>query len=141
MITPQEGFKNTLTSIFERKGGAGTFTKRFEAFAPAEQNQLLQDLKMGQDELPVIAGIMTDDRRILITTERIMQFENNAWSVIIVSDIIGVAPVQFGSIKKAEMEKLAIKTKTGSNKYLTVESGKPYFGIWNMLLNIVARNR
>lgn len=141
MMTPHESLKATLGSIFDRKGGAGTFTQRFEAFVPIEQQQLLEGANLGQDELSVVASKMADGRRILITTERILQLEPDGWSSITVSEITDVEPVKFGSVKKAEMDQLVLRTKSSGDKCLTTEAGPPYFGIWNMLLNLVARNR
>jgi len=141
MITPQESIKSTLAAIFSRKGGSGLYTKRFDEFDITQQQELLEGLEIDQDELLVVAGKAPSGNRLIITTKRILQCENNVWSFIAAEDIAEVIPEQFGATRKSEMERLVLKTKEGIEKTVITESGKPHFGIWNLLLNIVARNR
>lgn len=132
---------NVWTSIFKRKGGNGRFTKLFEEFDDALKSQLLGSVRMREDELPILAFIEDVHRWLLLTTQRVCWRADGEVQKLPTLAIVDVKPIDFGTVQKAEMNKLMVKTADGGQFVLEVEQGAPFLGIWNVLVNAMERNR
>ena len=75
------------------------------------------------------------------TAKRLLQLEDGDWSIIRSSEIVEVAPQDFGTNRKTEIKQFVLRLRNGEQATLMTEPGRPYFGIWNVMLNLVARNR
>ena len=55
-MTSPEKLKDTLSSIFRRKGANGGYTRIFDDLEPPQQRSLLENMRLSPDELPVIGS-------------------------------------------------------------------------------------
>lgn len=133
--------KDTWVSIFKRKGASGKQTKLFEEFDDATRKAITERASLRADELPVIASAPTLQGWFLLTTKRLLSFTGNASETIETSSIVEVLPAEFGQVRKEEMSLLKLKLNEGRELQAQVEAGAPFFGVWNVLRNAVARNK
>lgn len=130
-----------LSRIFQQKGGPGEYTKLFEDFDPFTQDILVEYARLKAGEIPVIGRFRDNKDWLLITTERVLWMDKEKEWAVGIPMISSVVPTEFGLERKAEMSALKIKADNGFEGDLHVDTGLPFSGIWNVLTNIVARNR
>jgi len=133
--------KATWSSVFKRKGASGKHTKLFEEFDAIVQKAITERVRLGEDELPVIASTPTEQSWFLLTTKRLLLFTGNESETVETSSIGEVLPAEFGQVKKEEMSWLKLATRGGRKLQVQVEAGPPFFGVWNVLRNAIARSK
>jgi|SRR3954470_9465058 hypothetical protein len=140
-ITNSQHTKSAWSSIFKRKGASGKHTKLFEDFDVVGQKAIVEHASLGEDELPVLASTPTEGSWFLLTTKRLLLFAGEANEAVEASSIAEVLPAEFGHVRKEEMTLLKLKLNGGRELRVQVEAGLPFFGVWNVLRNAVARNK
>ena len=140
-IANSQHTKATWSSVFKRKGASGKHTKLFEDFDANAQKVITDRACIGEDELPVIASTPTEQSWFLLTTKRLLLFTGNASEAVETSSIGEVLPAEFGQVKKEEMSWLKLATREGRKLQVQVEAGPPFFGVWNVLRNAIARSK
>ena len=136
--------KKVMSSIFVRKGPETERTKLFDNLTEDIQAKLLESISLRSDELAVIAYLQEDSDWLLITTERILCRQSSRICSIDLDRLkdVTVALVEDaakGARGKDDLTFLKIVLKAGEEQIIETESGKPYFGIWNMLNFFVRR--
>ncbi len=127
-------------NIFERRGGAGEFTKPFQDFANDIQSELSNAAGIQEDEVPVIASYRAPDSWVLLTSRRLVwqeggDCESLPWERIRDATIPMSAMAALRSSVKLENARLEVVTDTGKVEVL-VEPGKPLSGFWNVLKTV-----
>ena len=140
IINPQH-IKVTWSSVFKRKGASGKNTKLFEEFDVTVQKAITERSHLEKDELPVIASNPTEQSWFLLTTKRLLLFTGKVQEAVETSSIDEVLPPEFGQAKKEEMSWLKLTTSDGRKLQMQVETGPPFFGVWNVLRNSIVRNK
>jgi len=140
-ITNPQHTKTTWSSIFKRKGASGKHTKLFEDFDAVGQKAIIDRAPLGEDELPVVATSSTEQTWFLLTTKRLLLFTGKADEIVETSSIAKILPAEFDQVKKEAMTSLNLTTKDGRKLQVQIEAGPPFFGVWNVLRNAVARNK
>ena len=133
--------KATWSSVFRRKGASGKHTKLFEEFDAIAQKAITDRFPLGEDELPVVASTPTEQSGFLLTTKRLLLFTGNASEAVETSSIVEVLPAEFDQVKKEEMSWLTFRTSEGRKLQVQIEAGPTFFGVWNVLRNVVARTK
>ena len=140
-----EQLKNTLTSIFKRRGHDGNYTRLFENLEPAHRETLLSKIELERSELPVIGSVEGYDNWLIITTERVVWHSAGREQSLRVRDIQDVVADFQGLVatgrKKEEMRELQVLCANGERQTLELEAGAPLMGVWNALKNLGTRNR
>ncbi|NTX60340.1 hypothetical protein HUA74_06680 [Myxococcus sp. CA051A] len=138
-----------LLRIFERGGGPGARTRPFEDFPPEVQGPLLEQARLREGELPVLACVLTEAQWVLLTTSR-----------VVIRRPEGVQEVDWGELKDATTEGLHVDSVLASGARgklalsrlmlvrhegeaieLELEAGPPFFGLWNALKSVASRNQ
>jgi hypothetical protein len=141
-MTAAERQKLKLTSIFDRRGSSGKFTQKFADLPQDEQRDLLGQVRLNIDELPVVASRRSSHSWILITTSRIISSDSGYQTVIRHADIQEVVPPEICHVtEKEERDELTLQYGNGLSRILTLEPGPPFTGVWSVLLNIAHSNR
>jgi hypothetical protein len=126
-----------LASIFHRRGSPGQFTRKFEEFARDEQNDLLNQAQLASDELPVIASRFSSRQWVLITTNRTIASDSGSQCVMRHVEIEEVSPPKLSHVPdKQQWRELTIHLNNGVRRVISLESGPPFMGIWNVLLSL-----
>jgi len=133
--------KATWSSVFKHKGASGKHTKLFEEFDAVAQKAITERAHLGGDELPVVASTPTEQSWFLLTTKRLLLFTGKVNEAVETCSIAEVLPAEFGQVKKEEMSWLTFTTSEGRKLQVQVEAGPPFFGVWNVLRNTIARNK
>jgi hypothetical protein len=144
-MNEQENLKSTLSAIFNRKGRDGRYTRLFENMEASQKLDLLKEINLDNDELPVIGSIENQFKWLLITTKRI-QWQNGTEVQTLDVKLIRDAVVDFHKsmalgCKKDQMQELIIKTINGMQYSIKVDEGAPFIGVWNALKYLGTRNR
>ncbi len=144
-LTAAESLKDTLVSIFRRKGEDGACTRLFDNLAPSQRSTLLAELKLHESELPVIGSVEDSSNWLVLTTERLV------WSIEgerqeVAADAIRDAMADLKQLRRSEHSKLGMRqiqvVTMGDGEYsIELEPGGPLSGTWNVLKNLGARNR
>jgi hypothetical protein len=144
-MTEPEKLKNTLSAIFKRKGLDGKFTRLFENLEPSQKEWLLQKVRLGEGELPVIGSAESQGKWLIVTTSRIVWCADAKMQSLPADRIRDVvADLQKLAVtgrRKNQMKELQILTMNGEQYTVEVEEGAPLMGVWNALKNLGARNR
>jgi hypothetical protein len=130
-------------SIFNRKGGEGDNTKVLNDENKSQYSDLLSRLVDNENPLityfkDILNWFLLTNSRILILKEGLLEVYNN-------SDIIEVRPALEEELKdiihnKEFFTRLKIKTKDNEEIILSLEKGKPYEGIYQVLHFIRSSN-
>ena len=144
-MNESESLKTTLSSVFRRKGHNGQYTRLFEDLESFHRNALLENVQLNRGELPVIGGVASQDRWLMITTERVVWRVGDKTHAVSVTDIRDAVAdfhgLQASGCTKLQMRELRIETMTHEQHVIEVEEGGPLSGVWNALKNLGARNR
>jgi hypothetical protein len=144
-MTEPEKLKNTLSSIFSRKGANGRYTRIFDDLEATQQRFLLDKVQLNPDELAIIGSAEGSETWFLLTTQRIVWRLRGRDEMLALHEVLH-AKADFpkmanAGIQKSELRELQIETATRASVSLEVEEGAPLSGLWNVLLNLGARNR
>jgi hypothetical protein len=145
MTATAESLKNSLESVFTRKGANGVYTRLFESLESEQRFTLLSALKLREAELPIIGSLRGKNDWLVLTTERLI------WAIAGVRQVLDAnairdATADFKTLQasgntKLEMESLQVTTLSGAKYTIFLEPGQPLSGVWNVLKNLGARNR
>lgn len=138
--------KSVLRGIFRRKG-KGTERTNFPEELRADLQQRLETaVVLDSGEEPVVASFPDEDGWVLITTSRLISYREGGRFELASEMIAGaktdrVAENRRGVSRKSDFQYLRVLTLDGNEIELTVESGAPFSGLWNLLEMIGGRNR
>lgn len=140
-----EKLRATLSSIFNRKGHDGRYTRLFENLGSPHKDILLSKVQLSDGELPVIGSVENENQWVIITTERIVWQSGDKDQSLPVQDVHDVI-ADFRKLvatgrRKDQMRELQILSKNGEQYMLGLEEGAPLMGVWNALKHLGARNQ
>ena len=134
-----------INRVFERNGRPGRFTQRFDDLPEATRCELQNEVQLRPNEAAILTVYVSRELWALITTDRVIWKKDGAvvnveWGEI--QDATLPASVKDGitTARKRENDQLEIVTKSGESYLMTLESGPPLSGIWNVLKTIAAGN-
>jgi hypothetical protein len=120
-----------IVTLFHQTGGGGEFTKLAEEFTEAQLAPLRVYL---DEERPLIASVKSPDDWFVLTPFRLISknrgglrkipFENVEW--------IDSVPADF----KLQGGDLGIKLRNGRSLRISIESGRPYTALMNVLMYV-----
>lgn len=139
-MVSDEGVRQVLFSVFRRTGSEGVYTKLANSDFRARSIEHLPDL-LEPGELPVIYLLREDIIRCVITTRRLLFFDQILPSKIRLEAIARITPVNSGANLRSSITELNIILRDGSAAKLPVEPGQPAAGVWNVLLNRMRHGR
>lgn len=144
-MNESKSLKAKLSSIFTRKGSGGQYTRLFQDLELFQQKLLLKNIQLNEGELPVIGSAESQDKWLIITTERIVWCrggKTQALSVLDIRDAVAdLDALQTIGRPKLQIRELQIETISHEQYTIEVEEGSPLSGVWNVLKNLGARNR
>jgi hypothetical protein len=146
-VTPDsaEALKRLWVRIFRRRGGNGICTRAFDDLDVVQQRVLRARCAIGSAEVPVIGGAVSATNWFVLITTRLVCAIDGIIVELRTSDIshahIDLQMLRSRRIGKLDATQLQVFTTDGHQIEIEVEAGKPLFGVWNILLNIGARNR
>lgn len=134
---------------FEHSGGAGLYTHAYRDCPLSWAEAISGIFKCGADEIPVLISFRDPDDWVLITTDRVITRRMGSSSSVRLDEVAGASierglSVEDGEIAasgKGEWDSIAIHTVRGARHVVRIESGGPLFGVLNVLLIVVSRNR
>jgi hypothetical protein len=130
-------------SIFKRKGGEGDYTKIVNDENKNQYSDLLD--RLVESENPLIVYFKNILNWFLLTNSRILIMNESNFEILSNSDIIEVLPAleeEFKDriISKENFTRLKIKTTDNVDIILSLEMGKSYEGIYQVLHFIKSNN-
>ncbi len=147
MIAPhdQGQFKAVLSSIFQRKGGNGQFTRQYDDLDFEQRKMLAIGTQLGDDELPVIGCAETSESWFLLTTKRLVSSHSGQVTNTPIADIkdavVNLAALQASGRTMLDIRELEIITMHGEHYTIFPEAGIAFSGVWSVLKNVGMRNR
>lgn len=123
--------------------GSETFTI-FDLLSSEKEHELIKQVELDKQEIPVLVLFLDNNECILNTTERFIHIYNAGTSSLYYSDFDGpngfkaFGPGQMDnhmvvSIKKeGKLAEFGLKKKDGEVVYWPVPTGKPGFAFWNV---------
>jgi hypothetical protein len=135
-MNTDENLKSILLSIFLRKGALGANTRPWDDCDKKNCDALMEKLILMSGELPIIISETNTHEIILLTTRRLIQGATQ----ILIERITDVKPVDFTKCPKSQLSRLLVTDSEGNSVLVEADVGKPYFGLWNVLLHIATKN-
>lgn len=136
MISPKR-----VATIFETKGGNGTFTKTFDALSESEKGRVM-GLVNGDE--PLIAGFLSSEEWFVVTHSSLILSQTGQRKSISLGKITrlksptGAADLATGKQTNGRFE---LELQDGSAVSFEVEGGKPFVGLLNVFMYVVKMNR
>jgi hypothetical protein len=120
---------------FRKSGADGEVTKPFEGFAMSVRGALLQQFTLGPAEVPAVACVHSNDRWVLLTTERLVWADGGAVTSVPVAQLsdVTIDSNDLLSEGKLGLSRLRVVTPEGRSYKIEIEKGQPFWGFWNML--------
>lgn len=144
-MSEAEKLKDTMAAIFRRKGHDGRYTRLFDNLEPGQRETLLAEAPLHEGELPVVGSAESHDKWLLLTTERLVWRWGERTRTLPVRDVWSVKadfPKMVATgVRKDKLRELQIETAGHEQCVVEVEEGPPLMGVWNVLMNLGARNR
>jgi len=130
-------------SIFKRKGGEGDYTKIVNDENKNQYSDLMS--RLGGNENPLIVYFKNILNWFLLTNNRILIMNEERFEVFNNLDIVDVRPafeeeLSDRIINKENFTRLKIKIKNNKEVVLSLEKGKSYEGIYQVLHFIRTNN-
>lgn len=137
-----KNFEQKALRIFQKNGGDGEGVKIFDHFSLQTKEKILNEFKLKTDEKPIVAGSNTEKPWFLLTNKRLLRIVADAVEDICLSDIekINIPTDKLNPNDKKDWKTLEIVDFGNKSTFFEVEKGLPFFGIWNVLLFVTARN-
>lgn len=133
-------FKNDVSdvvvAIFQRKNGKSAATRLWIDWDETTREKLSGRAVIGENERPLILSVSTSGYCLLTTCRLVTEH----WSASL-RDVVGVRSVGFGSVNKGQLSDLSVEHRSGEQLELSMETGKSYFAIWQILLFLAQNNR
>jgi len=141
-MTKDEKLKDTLSAVFKRKGRDGRYTRLFDNLDEAQKDALRKEVPLEEGELPVIGSVESGETWLLLTTRRMVWRRKNQKQSLANAEIRSTMPDlnKFGR-DKHHLRELQIRVGQKSQHTIEIEEGVPFYGVWNALNNLSARNR
>jgi hypothetical protein len=135
---------NVLLSIFKRKGGEGLFTKLITDVN--QQDYLNQMDLLDADEIALLISKQDEQNWLLLTSNRVLTVKNGHLIDLPYSKLLTVSlamdeEFQDGILSKEGFTRLVLIDGNGDNYFITVEKGKPYQGVYQVLHYIAINNK
>ena len=126
--------------LFNKQRGSSTVIRTWEEFDAAQQARILEGVQLDPGEFPIIGS--ADERTCLtITQKRILwRLDSTPYSLDL-DRIVRVKVPEFFESSKHDLRRLWIVTSDGTEHPVEVESGEPFFVLWNLLLQMVGQPR
>lgn len=128
--------KSIWDAIFLRRGGESAITKLWKNWDEGNRSFLLNNIELKHNEIPVLLSKLKD-RYVILTTQQLI----TELATVNIQNIIDVLPIEFAIKNKNELNEMDVYTNKKETLRISVDSGKAYFGLWNILLQIVRSNR
>ena len=140
-----EALKNVLNAIYRRRGSETDSTKLFENWPAPVQERLLESIKLQTDELPVLAYVPGGDHWLLITTQRIVEYQAGKAREIECSqlkdlELALLADACAGARNGMDIKRIRLILTGGQQELIEIEPGPVHLGIWNLLMHFVTLN-
>jgi hypothetical protein len=137
-MTSASQLRRILARRFVRRGGETASTTLFENLAPPVQQGLVNAANVDDNELPIVASVLSGSHWLLITTAHIYYHDAGLTTPIDVSDIrhVGsnlIADASEGAKSASDLRHLRLSTTRKQDIDLVVEQGPPYWGIFNVI--------
>lgn len=132
-----------LLAIFRRKGGEGLFTKIMNEGNKFQYVNQLSNLS--EDEEALICYKKNEHNWLLLTTNRIIAEYDDVKLSLLLSDLREVSPDLKGEainwiINREGFTRLLLKDFNGKDTIITLETGKPFQGMFQLLHYIASQN-
>ena len=134
-----EQLQRRMARKFASRGRPGRCTLLFERLPPADQTFLLDQIALARGELPVVGGIESPTRWLLITTRQLVWRGGSAMERQDLRELTHLRSESPGQ-RKLEKSRLILETAQG-DRLLEMEAGGPLFAVWNMLLAVCGLRR
>jgi hypothetical protein len=125
-----------LRFIFAKLRGDNALVKTWEEFDATQQALIVRGLKFDSDEVQVV-GIGKDRNLVVITTKRIIWHSTDALQSLKLDAIAEVKVPDFARSNKLDLNRLWLRTREGTEYPLEMESGEPFFVLWNLLIRVI----
>ena len=136
------GVKQKAIRIFNKNGGDGENIKLFKSFSPSQRERFLNACELEHDENPIIVGQNENGNVFLLSNKRIASFCKTGITFVWLAEISCVKlSEKLSSVdEKEKWKQLEVIDFRGKSHFFELESGKPFFGVWNILLFVSAHN-
>ena len=126
-----------VLKMFDKCGGSGEYTKPFLEFTDFVQSELSSQVKIEENEIPILASFRHSDSWVVLTSDRLVWREGQtqnvlAWGEIRNATIPESALASVKSTANLSNALLVVSTNSGTVEIL-MEGGKPFLGFWNVL--------
>lgn len=135
-------FKTKVERLFLKNGGDGSRIKIFTHLSKREQEILLRMICLTPSELPVIGGC-DGEYCLLLTDQRLVEVDRGKQRLAVLSKVTEVK-VDVTEAKRrpaGDWSRLDLIEEPNNLVSFKLENGGPLFGLWNVLLFVVAHNR
>jgi hypothetical protein len=134
-------FEQKVLRIFFKNGGEGERIKVFNHLSVPEQRDIIENLDLQVEEYPIIGGKDQDERILALTSQRLIQKDGASVKSAKLRDMRGVrGNLEDAKFKTAAHQRIEIDLAQKGTIFFDIESGDPFFGIWNVLLFLATRN-
>lgn len=130
--------RQSISSIFHRKGGEGRLTMLYENLPDFEQRALEKNIKFTEGEKPAIAYFESEGSWCLLTNHRLVWQDLNSRQEVAIMELSRVTHDMHYSVQRGELDRslwreLNIGTTDGRMLTLQIEPGEPFLGFWSVL--------
>jgi hypothetical protein len=131
-----------ITRHFGGHGGHGAYCRPFADLTESQQRTLLARFPLENQELPALGVAPLAGPWLLVSTDHIAYADGSRRWVRRAADLghVSRAAGQDAS-RQQDWSILELDFHNGVRERIQVESGKPYFGLWNALLLLARINR
>lgn len=141
-MNKDEKAKDMLSAVFRRKGQDGHYTRLFDKLDAAQKGSLMKKVDLEEGELPIIGSVEGVKIWFMLTTRRIVWHRKNQTQCLSNEEILSAMPdINKFARDKHHLRELQITTKRNDQHIIEVEEGVPFYGVWNALRTLSARNR
>ena len=129
---------NIIMRQFDKTGNRGLHTMPFAECPEMQRQELLQQLSLPADEIPILVSVFDASNWAVLTTMRLLTRAGTderqcQW------DQLQRCEANMDGLKnhpdpKSLMKNLVVTTDTGERLCLTTDPGPPLIGFWNCLL-------
>jgi hypothetical protein len=134
-----KSFISRINKHFDSRGGKGNFTMLFDNFPHHIQTEILTLLGVStEEEKPLIASYRKGYYCLLLTTHKLWwNNPNNNTLFVNLENIIETRTQIKYMNPKCDIFRLGIITKDDKQLEFQMEAGRPFSGVWNVILMII----
>lgn len=130
---------NRLLWVFQQRGAPGLHTMPLEGLANENRLDLLGQLDLDSEELPVIVCFLGTDSWTVQTTRRLIWRDRDGphevWNSQIVDATFDLDALSTAG-SKSELRNLLVRTRSGDTFSIRLEAGQPFSGFWNVVKSV-----